>query len=67
MDGATPRRNRWDLTPSGQLPSAGGTSGMTTPSRFSQTKTGFGSETPTPGRWSQPTPMRMMSETPTPG
>jgi hypothetical protein len=30
MDGATPRRNRWDLTPSGQ-----GVSGATTPSRFS--------------------------------
>ncbi|TNV73024.1 hypothetical protein FGO68_gene3837 [Halteria grandinella] len=63
MDGLTPsRRNRWDLTPQG----AGGvnTSG-TTPSRFSQVQ--MGGETPTPGRWSQPTPMRMMSETPTPG
>jgi len=61
MDGATPRRNRWDLTPSGQAP---GISGTTTHSRFSQT---IGGETPTPGRWSQATPMRMMAETPTPG
>lgn len=40
---------------------------MITPSRFSGAKTTIGSETPTPGRWSQPTPMRMMAETPTPG
>ena len=64
MDGLTPRRNRWDLTPSGQAP--GVLSGATTPSRFSQANAAFGSETPTPGRWSQPTPMRMMAETPTP-
>ena len=66
MDGSTPRKNRWDLTPSGQV-AHGGQSGLTTPSRFSQARAGFGSETPTPGRWSQPTPMRMMGETPTPG
>jgi len=65
MEGATPRRNRWDLTPS-QTPKPAGASDTTTPSRFSQSRGAFG-ETPTPGRWSQPTPMRMLSETPTPG
>eukprot|EP00349_Pseudokeronopsis_sp_Brazil_P000325 CAMPEP_0202961390 /NCGR_PEP_ID=MMETSP1396-20130829/5440_1 /ASSEMBLY_ACC=CAM_ASM_000872 /TAXON_ID= /ORGANISM="Pseudokeronopsis sp., Strain Brazil" /LENGTH=90 /DNA_ID=CAMNT_0049681161 /DNA_START=244 /DNA_END=516 /DNA_ORIENTATION=- len=65
MDGVTPRRNRWDLTPAGSkmgTPSAD----RSTPSRFSRTNFG---ETPTPGRWGamQPTPMRMMQETPTPG
>mmetsp|Transcript_22255 Transcript_22255/g.19089 ORF Transcript_22255/g.19089 Transcript_22255/m.19089 type:complete len:268 (+) Transcript_22255:57-860(+) len=51
-EGATPRRNRWDLTPSG--PDA-------TPGRAGK----FG-ETPTPGRWDNPTPSRF-AETPTPG
>lgn len=66
MEGATPKRNRWDLTPGSQA-KADSVSGSdsSTPSRFSQSK-GFG-ETPTPGRWSQPTPMRMNMETPTPG
>ena len=51
MDGSTPRKNRWDLTPSGQVATSG-SSGLNTPSRFSQARAGFGSETPTPGRWS---------------
>jgi len=50
MDGTTPRRNRWDLTPSAQPP--GAVTASATPSRFSQARTQFGSETPTPGRWS---------------
>lgn len=35
MDGATPKRNRWDLTPSNQLKSGQTTTETTTPSRFS--------------------------------
>lgn len=51
--GATPKRNRWDLTPAhpGQIDSS---------SRFNLA----GGETPTPGRWAQPTPMRLLTETP---
>lgn len=64
--GATPRRNRWDLTPAGKGQAALAGTTMNTPSRFSQGPIGVG-ETPTPGRWAQPTPLRLSSETPTPG
>jgi hypothetical protein len=72
VTGLTPRRNRWDLTPSSQAKAgAQGVSETTTPSRFSASSRGpgFGSETPTPSRFGgmAPTPMRMNMETPTPG
>lgn len=44
----TPRRNRWDLTPKDSNLQA-------TPSRFTGAN-GKALETPTPGRWGQPTP-----------
>ena len=53
LPGETPRRSRWDLTPS-----AGGV--QSTPSRF----TGVGGDNA--GRWSTPVGASMMGATPTP-
>ena len=57
--GQTPKRNRWDLTPSDPTGSGGGSTPLKTGSRFG--------ETPTPARWGTATPFRSAMATPTPG